>query len=339
MTRKAFLGLSSPIAYDYKNTMDKIHPKDASAPNPILEDAMGLLLLYDEIVFLSPHICPKNMRELPYVSFLNERADFDKTTVNLDFDQFKSILDPLDQGDRGTVISIFRERISAITGIPDGPIDRKTTQFLPDNHTHSIWLSNNVSLSASSLHLGPILMDWELIDAFGLHDCDPIYNSANAKYYEHIHRSFADSNRQMAIVQELIVRHLPNYLGTIGPYHECIEDLRNHAFLENIRGKLDELVSNSNRKEISNCASELEALARKYQNEVFQKYLSPRNVYYTVGKAAITDASGLILPGAGLITELIGTAIQEPIRKRMRWAGFVADIPYTVDRASTTIQN
>lgn len=155
------------------------------------------------------------------------------------------------------------------------------------------------------------------------------------KYYENIRRLLPDNSRQVAIAQELVVRHLPNYLGYLGPYHECIEDLRNHPFLENIREELDELVSNGNQKEISECALEIEALAGKYQYEVFQKHLSRRNKYYTVGKAAITDGAGLVLPGAGLITELIGTALQEPIRERMRWAGFVADIPYSVGKLGT----
>lgn len=67
--RTAFIGLSGPIAYDYKNVGDKIHPVETSAPNPILEDSLGLMAFYDEIHFLAPQLCPRNMRDLPYVRF------------------------------------------------------------------------------------------------------------------------------------------------------------------------------------------------------------------------------------------------------------------------------
>ena len=41
--RIAFLGLSGPIAYDYKNKLDAVYP------NPILEAPLGLMVLYDEL--------------------------------------------------------------------------------------------------------------------------------------------------------------------------------------------------------------------------------------------------------------------------------------------------
>lgn len=76
MTRRAYIGISGPLAYDYKNQGDKFDSRESSAPNPLLEDSLGLLICYDELVFLSPHLCPRNMRELPYISYLNDRVDF-----------------------------------------------------------------------------------------------------------------------------------------------------------------------------------------------------------------------------------------------------------------------
>ena len=79
--RRAFIGLSSPLAYDYKPRLPLVDPRDGSSPNPILEDAMGLLLFYDELVFLSRHLCPADMRSLDYVSFLTDRPGFAGRTV------------------------------------------------------------------------------------------------------------------------------------------------------------------------------------------------------------------------------------------------------------------
>ena len=61
MTRTAFIGASGPIGYDYKNNTDRLHKDDHSSPNPVLEDALGLLVYYDRLVFLSRHLCPETV--------------------------------------------------------------------------------------------------------------------------------------------------------------------------------------------------------------------------------------------------------------------------------------
>lgn len=70
--RRAYIGLSTPIGYDYKNQATKTKADTYSSPNPILDSPFGLLLLFDELVFLTRSLCPENMRRLPYVSFLDE---------------------------------------------------------------------------------------------------------------------------------------------------------------------------------------------------------------------------------------------------------------------------
>ena len=42
------------------------------SPNPIIESPLGLMIFYDEILFLCRSICPENMRNLPYVKFVDE---------------------------------------------------------------------------------------------------------------------------------------------------------------------------------------------------------------------------------------------------------------------------
>ena len=44
-------------------------------PNPVLEGPMGLVALYDEIVFLNEAVCPKNMKELEFVKLLSDSDD------------------------------------------------------------------------------------------------------------------------------------------------------------------------------------------------------------------------------------------------------------------------
>ena len=70
--RIAFIGLSTPLFYDYRNPASKAISDLGSSPNPILDSPFGLFLLFDEIWFLCRSLCPQNMRDLPYVKFLDE---------------------------------------------------------------------------------------------------------------------------------------------------------------------------------------------------------------------------------------------------------------------------
>jgi hypothetical protein len=57
MKRIGYAGLSTPSFYDYRNPAS-LGPSDSiSSPNPILEDAFGALLLYDELWFLCRSPC------------------------------------------------------------------------------------------------------------------------------------------------------------------------------------------------------------------------------------------------------------------------------------------
>ena len=83
--RRAYIGLSTPIAFDYQTTASKTKADLSSSPNPILESPFGLLLLFDELWFLTRSLCPQNMRKVPYVHFLDEEgllADLSDLTYN-----------------------------------------------------------------------------------------------------------------------------------------------------------------------------------------------------------------------------------------------------------------
>jgi hypothetical protein len=68
--RRAFVGLSAPLFYDYR--YPAMNANGEEEPNPILDSPFGLFLLFDEIWFLSRSLCPQSMRGLPYVKFLEE---------------------------------------------------------------------------------------------------------------------------------------------------------------------------------------------------------------------------------------------------------------------------
>jgi hypothetical protein len=70
--RIAYVGLSTPLLYDFQYPARKTKADLSSSPNPILDSPFGLMLLYDEIWVLCRSLCPENMRSLDYVKFLDE---------------------------------------------------------------------------------------------------------------------------------------------------------------------------------------------------------------------------------------------------------------------------
>ena len=75
--RIAFVGTSSPLCYAEQIT-DSNGPSAKEEISPILESPLGLMLMFDEIWFLSRALCPRNMQELGYVRFLDEEGRIPK---------------------------------------------------------------------------------------------------------------------------------------------------------------------------------------------------------------------------------------------------------------------
>jgi hypothetical protein len=72
----AYVGISGPVSYDYRHGTKRVNRRDQSTPNPVLENVSGLLLCYDELIFLSKHFCPIDIWKLPYVKFISSNRDW-----------------------------------------------------------------------------------------------------------------------------------------------------------------------------------------------------------------------------------------------------------------------
>jgi hypothetical protein len=167
------VGLSGPIAYDYAHSTDLVDPRDFSSPNHILENVSGLLMCYDDLYFLSPHFCPQDMRDLPYVHFVTD----DRTMVprlEIAREQFKEALagSRLDGGNFE-----FRRLPSIIDKMTAGQRDR----YAIDSHTHTIYLPGSSEVwRASSTALENLVIDIGLASSLGLIGIDVVMNSVAA---------------------------------------------------------------------------------------------------------------------------------------------------------------
>lgn len=72
MTSRIFVGLSGPTFFDYQNPARRTLNDLNSSPNPILENAFGLSLFYDEIWFLCESLCPQSLRGHSKIRYLDK---------------------------------------------------------------------------------------------------------------------------------------------------------------------------------------------------------------------------------------------------------------------------
>lgn len=320
MKRKAFIGLSGPIAYDYNNQSKNEFPSDHSSPNPILEDSMGLLLFYDELIFLSPQLCPKNMRSLDFVKFLINYEDFENKYSKALSKAEKIMVDK----EKSNFQKSNPLYINTIQTIINSSSNKEN--FLTDHHTHKFNLTSNIVVNAASLYFNLVYVDLQLIEEFNLKNCELIYNSGN--YFVIEDASFSDTYNldKIKVANQLIINHLPNYLLKDGPFHECMLELRHHKFVSNFRSHLDEILYFEKNNEHKKIAEELEMTAKQYRNNIFSRYLNDEIGYTTSSKAITLDFTGLVLPVAGSMSNFFDQTQEQAKKEKIKWAGFVTDI-------------
>lgn len=182
-TRKAFIGLSGPLAYDYK----PLQANRRSSPNPILEDSLGLLTLYDELIFTSRELCPINMRKLPYVSFLSDRVEFQRTMPDVVTYAKKRCESGRHPNERfENPFDEYRPAVEAITGVSP-PYDASRADFVTDNHGKLFSVGASIDVVGASARFENVVLDWLTVQAFNLEDCEIVSNSANKVFYDSHH--------------------------------------------------------------------------------------------------------------------------------------------------------
>lgn len=272
------------------------------------------------------------MRELEYVKFLSETPDFDVRFHNIYMEarNYYEVGDYRDRNFRDPFIG-YRAALKLMTGQPYR-IDPRAADFIPDNHGGGVELLTGLKAAGSSTWFRNVLIDWMIPHAFGIENCDIVSNSANQVYYEALRQKSPTSQESRLIGNQRRIKHqlvagvLPNYLNSDGPYHPCLEELRNHQYLEEARSYIDELIIENQADEIEKICKNITELAHNIRDEVFTKHLSKSREYWVYCKAAIAELVGLFIPGIGLVTTVLEECKAARGRARIRWARFVTDI-------------
>lgn len=311
--RIAYVGLSSPVFYDYRITASKTASDDYSSPNPILESPFGLMLLFDEIWFLCKSLCPENMRGLPYVKFLDETK-----------------LLPSFKNQKYSELHNIEEQILNSKGIR---LKRKVVSYdfvrknigiywdaAADTHTHDLTIAGE-KFSASA-RVENLFFDMEIVHHLSVatkHEVELITNS----FSENLLETAENPVLKTKLAEVLTIDNVPNYLTPTGPYHPVIEDVRDNPYLKDFRKWVVGQKSPANQKEILEIKQDVETTIWEAQDKVFLEQFDPKGFFASTGKTILGAGVDVFLPGISTIAAITQDGIDFWRNQERRWQAFL----------------
>jgi hypothetical protein len=314
--RTAYVGLSTPLLYDYQFPASKTEADLASSPNPILDSPFGLMLLYDEIWFLCRSLCPENMRSLNYVRFLDEEqmlpdlSDIRISSLAEDIHKNPTTEDRYRKVRR--LFESYDELIKAL-GL--------NWEIGPDNHTNSLQIGS-IRASANSVSLESILFDHEVVKRLNNATVELIANSFGQFWLEESYPVI----KEAALAQLLVIEDIPNYLTFEGPYHPSIDEARENPYLIDFRKWISSTASSTDPNELQEVKREVEEAIRKAQADLFLENLDPRTRYYSVAKTICSAVLDALIPGMSTAVSLVQDISDIRKKDAMRWQGFLVSL-------------
>lgn len=306
--RRAFVGFSGPFGYDYKNLISKKGKADQLIPNPVLDSPFGLMLLYDEIIFLDESLCPFNMRELPFVKILNLRGP--------KFGNLNECLFEVPNEDYA-LNEINKEQFSTFRKLLSESGAGKFGNL--DYHSQDIQIrSSRISARPS---FGNYVLDQEIASVLFGGEVDVISNSVLQVKFEEGLKQVSEST----LTQLLIIENIPNYNFSLGPYHPVIDEVRLSPYLRDFRGWISNKNISCKPKDILEVKKGVEATLMEAQEKLFLENLDSSNAFFSIAKGFAGDVASLLNPVVGTIAAGTTALIEWKKNKSIRWQGFIVD--------------
>jgi hypothetical protein len=317
----AYIGLSGPVCYDYKNRLNRKYP------NPILEGPLGLMILYDEVVFLHEALCPKSMRKLDFVKFLSDRKDIIDYLERIEQKRLDDYARKIWQG------NIFRlEKLENIakTIAPFARYDihsNRISEYRYDNHSNLI----SQALFPNSISVLNVIYD-----NIVAHD-EKLTLVTNSLVDGPLATRMKSALRGN-LINNLLTKRIPNYLTENGPYTKTIYDIRNRPFLKKFRNKIYDVIQGRDTNSVNELTQQLETELNEIGKELVTEKINPKRIYYTFASIAMAIAPAIaISPEIAKAIALLGMGIGAfeytkavldvwSDRTNYAWTGFLVDL-------------
>jgi hypothetical protein len=237
MGKAVYVGLSGPTYYDYRNQAPTSRNDTSSSPNPILENAFGLAVFYDEIWFLCESLCPQSLRGHPNVRYVDHHFREDKHEVLRH--QIRSILktdyyDSLPSDE----VAVRKNFDQYSQGLLKAGVSWGATGAL-DNHSHSLEIMG-AHASANSNRISCLHQDLKILELLqATTEIDISLNSFGQNLHKVLLPSEYDPTLEIAKRAQLgtyiINAKIENLIDIRGPDSTVFEKIHENAFVKDFR--------------------------------------------------------------------------------------------------------
>lgn len=309
--RLAYVGLSSPMFYDYTHGAQKVESDTSSSPNPILDSPAGLILGYDEIWFLCRSLCPQNMRQLPYVKFLDDTdllkgftvtsSEISELTINC----FTS--DQMDYHQKA--FSQYKDYVKA-AGV--------NWVFGVDNHSHELKIKALPSgFSANSMRAEIVLFDLAIVAHLG-RGFELVTNS----FTQRLLTPFREVSRNKAAAK-LIKLQFDNYQSKHGPYHPIFEELRANPYISDFRKWLARQHESFSPKEATELERDVKNILEGEQRQALLKELTGTPLVTSFSSILLGAMIDVVSPQLGVAKSVFPSLGEQMLVESRRWQAFL----------------
>lgn len=239
MKRRIYIGLSGPTFFDYQHQAPKTANDGHSSPNPVLENALGLTVFYDEVWFLCESLCPQTLRGHDKVKYLDQQ-------VNTQFaGQYEAVVaslsDPCETAGQahGDVLSSnFEHYWKKVERAGVYWSDRPGRAL--DNHSHALKILG-VSASANSNRFDELGKDLALCRTLQRHgNFDLCLNSFTRNLYNRLYPNQFDplvaASDHAMCGGAVINAFVPNCMTVNGPDPDVFDKIANSRYAAQFRG-------------------------------------------------------------------------------------------------------
>lgn len=304
--RRALVGYSTPIGYDYLSPAIKDDQGRTKQANPVIVGSMGLMLLYDEIWFAEEWLCPLSMRQLSYCRFLDrEKPQLIKLVEKMprierssDF-EYPDLNDVDEEGFGGFIEGYYGKS----NGVDNHSFTGNPT---PEN----------------------LLRDLELVD-----QCDELtfelaMNDFTHRFLFPEGLEYLNARSQLELLElaesALNVVSMYDITGVSGPYHPVIETMRESSFLSSFRDWANQETSNLHNQTVDEILEELDVKVSEFASGALSAAVGSGGIKETLVDMAQDVALDLV-PGAATAHKVLGLVGAANERSERRLSAFIAD--------------
>jgi hypothetical protein len=272
------------------------------------------MLMFDEIWFLSRALCPRNMQGLPWVRLLDEQKLLPPLD-SLEPLNIQGLLDGSPEFER-RYIEFGRQIGSDINRIMRTLVSQG--DFGLDYHGAGVKLGD-VERRTDSLRPENVVFDLEVLRRLNDKRVELVTNSFSQRWLE----SHENPLLRTKLAESLVVNNIPSYFSSDGPYHECVDEVRDRPFLREFRKRIATVEGLTTERDVDEAKRQLEEEIRRAQDLVFMKHLSKWARLENTGKAIACAGADLLVPFSGTVAGALDNLVDLFKQPEQRWMGFV----------------